>query len=568
MYDDEEFPLSQATAHCANPPGYECEIDERNDSCEAMYGNSKRKGKWMQDNIWGITRVRAEAIAMVDTPAFQRMRHLNQLGVADRVFMTANHKRFEHSIGVYHLAEKMMMNIRQQGDVEVEAHDLKMVGLAGLCHDLGHGPFSHLYDNEIIPKLNGGRKVFTHEDMTTKMIDYMVDENNLDMERDEVRKIQDLIMASEEYKGRPAEHAKREKAWMYEIVANPRNGIDVDKFDYLERDSHATGVNGAGKTTLMRLLQFCGVVDNELCYWSKETHSLYDLLAWRAKMHRTVYTHKKVKAVEFMVTDALLACADYLQLNEKKEDPQEYISLTDDILAGVEHANLRFVSEEHVDAIRESQGIISRISNRHLYEFIGEVLVPPPKLKELKKVTSMDIIAHFQSTHGNQNGLLREDELRVKVSSINYGAGESNPIDKVGFFDKFDDKVRRPQTKEDMSRMLPSTFSDTTISVFSTSPNPEAVAAAHLALDDYTRYVVRVGKRNTSEIQADIDSIFAEATKGDASNSGQLQGLCQELALSTYSSSTGMENRGANGNMPPPEALCPAAAAAKRRKVC
>lgn len=109
---------------------------------------------------------------------------------------------------------------------------MKNVTIAGLCHDLGHGPFSHCFDGMVIPKLAPECK-WTHEDASMMLFEYLVDEYNIDLNKNDTLLIQNLINGY---------HEKECKDYMYkfifDIVANKRNAIDVDKFDYMKRDSH------------------------------------------------------------------------------------------------------------------------------------------------------------------------------------------------------------------------------------------------------------------------------------------------------------------------------------------
>ncbi len=176
-------------------------------------------------------------------------------GTTYYVFPGASHHRFEHCLGVCYLAGKFLTNLKKhQPELNITERDLKCVRIAGLCHgnscfditnlmslDLGHGPFSHSFEGWIsrvrwVPSSfnsfyyfhRGNQKPWHHEEMSTKMLDYMIDDNSIDIEEDEIRFIKDLIS------GKPTK-SQKEKGFLFEIVANMRNSIDVDKFDYLAR---------------------------------------------------------------------------------------------------------------------------------------------------------------------------------------------------------------------------------------------------------------------------------------------------------------------------------------------
>jgi HD superfamily phosphohydrolase len=143
--------------------------------------------KVFNDPIHGHIQLSDVDISIIDTPQFQRLRELRQLGVSYLVFPGASHNRFEHSIGVCHLAGRWAKFLQQeQPELRITASDIKCVRIAGLCHDLGHGPFSHLFDNHVMailrPELN-----WTHEQASEEMFDYLISEHpDIDLTDDEV----------------------------------------------------------------------------------------------------------------------------------------------------------------------------------------------------------------------------------------------------------------------------------------------------------------------------------------------------------------------------------------------
>jgi HD superfamily phosphohydrolase len=111
------------------------------------------------------------AVRVIDSPEFQRLRRLKQLGTSDFVFPGATHTRFHHCLGVYHLAKTLMLKLRhRQPELGLNSRDVENVALAGLCHDLGHGPFSHAFDS-----FTSAMKLeFEHEVMSAKLVSRVV----------------------------------------------------------------------------------------------------------------------------------------------------------------------------------------------------------------------------------------------------------------------------------------------------------------------------------------------------------------------------------------------------------
>ena len=247
--------------------------------------------------IHGHVRLSGLSVAIIDTPQFQRLRDISQLGGVYYVFPGASSKRFEHSIGVAHLARVFVNKLRQQQpELDISDADALSVEVAGLCHDIGsstifsygrmlrtltcliadsssiarysgHGPFSHCFDGRVLPRL-GAPRSFHHEHASIGIFDILVEENNLmptfreyGLDESDVQFIKELILGDPsegpvgfEWKGRG------DKTFLYDIVANKRNGIDVDRFDYFNRDCHVLGVTKSfDDTRLMEFARYCDI---------------------------------------------------------------------------------------------------------------------------------------------------------------------------------------------------------------------------------------------------------------------------------------------------------------------
>ncbi|KAF9116378.1 SAM domain and HD [Mortierella sp. AM989] len=422
-----------------------------------VYEGEGPNEKYINDPIHGHVLLDNDCLSCIDTPQFQRLRDLKQLGSAYYVFPGATHNRFEHSIGTSHLAGELIERFRDtQPELEISESDIKCVKLAGLCHDLGHGPFSHVFDNEFIPRAIPGSK-WTHEQGSEMMLEYLVDDNAVDISREELNFIKDLIMG--ERRGNSQRHA-----FLFDIVSNKRNSLDVDKYDYIQRDCYNVGFKSS--IDCSRLMKMSRVIDDQICWHHKEVYNLYELYHTRFSLFKRVYTHRVGKAIEYMLTDALLAADSIMGISSAIFSGENYLHLTDDIVRQIERSR--------EPGLEESKAILKRIRTRNLYKFVDELLIPREKLGRLTKhnVNSTEIV----SCQG-PNDHLKEEDVIVEFLKNNYAMKDQNPVDGIKFFSKTNHTVSYHIPKEKVSSLIPSEFQENIIRVF--ARDPSKVKAVH-----------------------------------------------------------------------------------------
>ena len=242
--------------------------------------------------LYGLIKITPLIKRILNTPEVQRLRELKQLGVTNYVYPSANHTRLEHSIGVCHLAISLGRHLQQeQPTLKITERDIELWGIAGLVHDIGHGPYSHLYDTYIREPTQP-----EHEERGLKIFSNICERIPVGT-TEEIDKVCEMIDPSSENKHN----------WIYQIVANKACDIDVDKIDYIRRDSYHVGISSAGE--LSRLLNFVRVHRTpyglELTWDKKIEFDIFSLFANRYRMHREVYKHHTVCAFEYIITKIL-----------------------------------------------------------------------------------------------------------------------------------------------------------------------------------------------------------------------------------------------------------------------
>ncbi|CAL5186196.1 unnamed protein product [Lathyrus oleraceus] len=436
-------------------------------SIPPRYDVVSSRDKHVHDNVHGNIFIDSLSLKFIDTEQFQRLRELKQLGFTHLVYPGAVHSRFEHSLGVYWIAGQSVekLNSYQGMELGIDKFDMQTVKLAGLLHDVGHGPFSHLFEREFLPQVNSGSH-WSHEQMSVKMVDYIVEEHNIDIESQMLTRVKEMILASSEFS---LPRSSSEKSFLYDIVANGRNGIDVDKFDYIARDCRACGLGC--NFEFQRLMETMRVLDDEICYRAKDYLTIHKLFATRADLYRTVYTHPKVKAMELMVVDALVQANDFLQISDTIQDPAEYWKLDDSIIKTIETSPL--------EELKEARELILRIRRRNLYQFCNEYAVPRDIMDNVKKVTPQDIVC----SQKNGGVMLKEEDVAVSNVKIDLTRGKHNPLESIHFFKDYESDEKFTIPDERISHLLPASYQDMIVRVY--SKKPELVEKISEAFENY-----------------------------------------------------------------------------------
>lgn len=314
-------------------------------------GEPSKYSKDIYDAVHKTITLPALITEFVDTPEFQRLRRIKQLGAASFVYPTATHTRFEHSIGCGHLARKLATSLLPE---QQKTRFLDLIQLAGCLHDIGHGPFSHVYEH-IYPEYN-------HEDESCKQIQEMNSRLKV-LSDEEVAFIQRVIKGST-LDDAGSLHGVLLEPWIFQIVANKHSHFDVDKCDYIIRDSMMLGFSPAGCShaiDIERIFKHTKVIDGYLAFNQKIFDDLLNIFRLRYQLHRKVYSHPVVITIETMIKHSILKSKEALaraRVVKGGRTPEEAARRYDDsILSMIEFLEL------------PGSELIQRIHNRELYTY-------------------------------------------------------------------------------------------------------------------------------------------------------------------------------------------------------
>jgi len=442
-------------------------------------------------------------VAVANTPQFQRLHHLAQLGMSTRVYPCAKHSRFEHSLGVAHLAGEFLRQVQRcsmpNGISPPSDRDILCVKLAGLVHDLGHGPYSHTFDTKVVPaararalaneNLDLAKQLegHTHERATLRMLRVLLSENGLRLNHDvDLRFVEELIVGKDLEGGVQARRGRGiEKWYLYDVISNADSGFDVDKIDYLLRDPRcALGVmesnfmlkrlidnvavrkacfpRGSGGGSPGQFEEARGMeVRPVLCFPSKSAADVLKVFEARNRFHEVVYTHRAAVGFELVLTDFLLA-ADRLtpvlvmggrtyHLGETVLDMAAYRKMDDRILTRyqvameAEREALDAAGQPPSEELLRAEGLLARLEDRKLghYRFLGKWL-----LDAAETDGSRAYVAERQSEYaeelartyagGKEAGAVAAALFHVELQHVHYGKKGANPLDSMRFYSKRD----------------------------------------------------------------------------------------------------------------------------------
>jgi HD superfamily phosphohydrolase len=242
---------------------------------QVVYFTNKRK--IINDPVYGFINIPGDLIFdIIEHPWVQRLRNIRQLGLTSFVYPGAVHSRFQHALGVLHLMDLAIQTLRRK-NVNISRDEEEAALLAILLHDAGHGPYSHALENSII---NG----ITHEDLSLLLMEKLNEEYH-----------GKLSLAIDIFKG------DYPRKFLHELIAGQ---VDMDRLDYLRRDSFFTGVI-EGSVGSDRIIRMLNVVNDRLVIDEKGIYSLEKFIIARRLMYWQVYMHKTVISSESLLVNIL-----------------------------------------------------------------------------------------------------------------------------------------------------------------------------------------------------------------------------------------------------------------------
>ena len=324
----------------------------------------------IRDPLWNAIRVDPVAMRIVDAPAFQRLRYIKQLGHAHLVYPGATHTRFDHALGVYHLAGRALGMLVERGALDrVDPLEQRLVSLAGLLHDIGHYPFSHALE-----ELEAGRIPGHHEALVGRFLaDDSVAEALGRVAPDASQRIEAMIRGAS-------------GSALQGLVSGP---LDLDKIEYLKRDARFCGVP-YGEVDVDRLLGALTVAtapetgSAEIAVGEKGVAALESLLFSKYQMFRNVYWHHAVRAATVLykriVSDAL--DGGLVQGEELVGQTDEgLVHLLEARTRGATATGARIASWIHALSVRRLPKRVAEVSAAEVGEERGSWLETDPPLK-------------------------------------------------------------------------------------------------------------------------------------------------------------------------------------------
>ncbi|MEM6722166.1 MAG: HD domain-containing protein [Bacteroidota bacterium] len=247
--------------------------------------NTRNKLKILNDPIYGFITIPNPLIFdLIEHKYFQRLRRISQMGMSYLVYPGAHHTRFHHALGCMHLMQKAVQVLRFKG-VEISDEEKDALLIAILLHDIGHGPFSHAMEHSIVNSVH-------HEEISLLLMEQLNTEFN-----------GSLTLAIEIFKG------NYPRKFMYQLISGQ---IDMDRADYLKRDSFYTGV-AEGNINSERIITMLNVVDDELVIEEKGIYSVEKFLVARRLMYWQVYLHKTSLVAEQLLIRVLQRAKELTQ---------------------------------------------------------------------------------------------------------------------------------------------------------------------------------------------------------------------------------------------------------------
>ena len=411
------------------------------------------KSKYYNDVIYGQLSTTVLANTIIDHKIFQRLRYIIQLGNMQYVFPSCHHSRFEHSIGTYHLCGEYIKTIKENSQTidfnkpllnvpfiknylykkyNIENDDfiinntekllddflIELIKIGALSHDLGHGPYSHLFDeflgeqSELMNNPN-----IHHEHRSNALLKMIL----------ETSKIKDMtlleIITEDGYKficDLIHPNKKSPTCFIYQIISNKLNGLDVDKLDYLRRDCFYLGKSVP--FDYKRIISNAIIINDNIHFSEKINYEIYLVFRTRYDMHKQYYGHKTVISVNLMVKDLLIELNEFLYFKKifQENNLNKFVDITDSTLLNFTtfYKQLNLPNNIQINKIDE---FVNKLKNRNIYKCVYT------KTFYENEEINLDLIFEEQK--------LNKEEHVAKTHFIGLG-GNKKLFKNIYFYDK------------------------------------------------------------------------------------------------------------------------------------
>ena len=440
--------------------------------------------------LYGDVSITLMAQYFIDNRYFQRLSDLKQLGLCSLIFPGANHTRFEHSIGTYYLADRITERIKKiinpiktniwlskipeivkmmEPEQTLELNDwiIELIKIAALCHDIGHGPYSHCFDDIFIKKsIYKDHQMATHEARSCAIVELIVKSSDVlskYITSNDIAFIKSIIDPDNSRTG-----------FVYQIVSNTLNGLDVDKYDYINRDTLHTGIKNNFDYT--KLVDSVLVIDDKIVFTKQSGYNIYNLFQTRHSLHRMVYGHKGVVSAQLIITQIMKILDNIIGISESIIDLNNFVDMTDSyILQSVKHVlksrnkknNPFCLTFEDYETLEKLQ---HRLQTHDLYPCVG-TLIKPVRYSD-----------GSDSPHKDMKKIINQyfdiDEYFVEQHKVGYVSGNKpNPLDSIYVYNTNDylyKAINNPNieikatliNKNDISYVIPEMYQEYVIYIF------------------------------------------------------------------------------------------------------
>ena len=314
----------------------------------------KKKHLDIIDPIHDFIRAYSTEITIIDNPIFQRLRRIRQLSGAHLVYPGAQHTRFEHSLGVMHIAGQAGQVLQEKGIIN--SNDIENIRLAALLHDIGHGPFAHIFEEVLQRKKKASHEEIGRDLILKTEIGDVISKSGFDK-----KLITKLAFGDSKFQ------------FMNEIISG---ALSADMMDYLLRDGYFTGAEHA-KIDHKRITQSLDVYQKKLALEKSALYSFESMMHSRYQMFKAVYFHKTVRAAEVMLLESIRLAYDELGFSNLSWN--DYVCLTDDYVLE------KLVSlPPKTPELKKAKKLAIDYQNRELFKCVFERMLTSKSLDKVK----------------------------------------------------------------------------------------------------------------------------------------------------------------------------------------